>query len=181
MEFSLILAAELVCDAELIKCIPLKILTCMNWEERRRHQRDSMIQRDYRSLSQVNVLNKIYLWNISGLFSPSTFLTGQQSMFAKLVVCWARAWPRIKRMETNVSPTPSLGNIEASGQVMICLPLFSTDFTDGLNRSFTVGSGKARFGFSSSFRTFVHDYQSGCIVLQSKYHFWHAMRLFNKR
>ena len=62
MEFSLILAAELVCDAELIKCIPLKILTCMNWEGRHRHQRDSMIQKDSRSLSQVNVLNMKYQW-----------------------------------------------------------------------------------------------------------------------
>ena len=59
MEFSLIFAAELVCDAELIKCIPLKILTCMNWEGRRRHQQDSMIQKDSRSLSQVIVLNEI--------------------------------------------------------------------------------------------------------------------------
>ena len=74
MEFSLILAAELVCDAELIKCIPLKILTCMNWEERRRHQRDSMIQRDYRSLCQVNVLNDVD--NVDITFLTFHFLNG---------------------------------------------------------------------------------------------------------
>ena len=50
-------------------------------------------------------------------------------MLAKLVVCWARAWPR--RIKANmvemrvVSPTPSLGNIVASGWGMSCMDLFS--------------------------------------------------------
>ena len=71
-----------------------------------------------------------FVLDISGLCLPSTFLTAQQSMLLKLVVCWARAWWRtspttIEKEVMMEVPTPSLGNIVASGWRMSCMDLFS--------------------------------------------------------
>ena len=107
-------------------------------------------------------------------------------MLAKLVVCWARAWP--SRMRANmvekkvVSPTPSLGNIVASVDNWSVACLFSAQTSQ---MSLTEVSPWVREKFalvnSCSFWTFVHDYQSACIMLQSKHHYWHAMRLVSRK